>query len=166
MRVPPFERYEKALAGAGIFLVGLIVGCALFMSIYQNNFSILSIQNQQLRSELKSLKDDIRLNGLKQKKSSHALIHSIKVTFERKPEANKMDEVSENKLREEITQDLQFLYGSEIRKIRDDPLLYRNLLEGKTYHAIQERDYTIYVRSLIIIDDELTITLSAAVVRK
>jgi hypothetical protein len=166
MRVPPFERYEKALAGAGLFLVGLIVGCAVFMSIYQNNFSLLSIQNQQLRSELKSLKDDIRLNSLKQKKTNQHLIHSIKITFERKTEANKMDEVSENELREEIAQDLQFLYGSEVRKIKEDPLLYRNLLEGKTYHAIQERDYTIYVRSLIIIDDELTVTVNAALVRK
>jgi hypothetical protein len=166
MRVPPFERYEKALAGAGLFLVGLIVGCALFMSIYQNNFSILSIQNQQMRTELKNLKEDIRLNNLKQKKSSQPLIHSIKVMFERKTEANKLDEVSENELREEITQDLQFLYGAEVRKIRDDPLLYRNLLDGKTYHAIQERDYTIYVRSIIVINDELTVTLNAALVRK
>jgi hypothetical protein len=166
MRVPQFERYEKTLVGAGIFLVGLIVGCALFMSIYQNNFSILSIQNQQMHTELKQLKDDIRLNSLKQKKSGQAQIHSIKVTFERKTDANKLDEVSENELREEITQDLQFLYGSEVRKIRDDPLLYRNLLEGKTYHAIQERDYTINVRSLIVIDDELTVTVNAALVRK
>jgi 4-amino-4-deoxy-L-arabinose transferase-like glycosyltransferase len=166
MRVPQFERYEKALAGAGLFLVGLIVGCALFMSIYQNNFSLLSVQNKQMRSELKDLKEDIRQNSLKQKKSDQPLIHNIKVMFERKTEANKLDEVSENELREEITKDLQFLYGAEIRKIRDDPLLYRNLLEGKTYHAIQERDYTIYVRTLIAIEDELTVTVNAALVRK
>jgi hypothetical protein len=166
MRVPQFERYEKSLVGAGLFLVGLIVGCALFMSIYQNNFSILSIQNQQMRIEIGNLKDTIRDLKLNHKKSDQPLIHSIKIVFERKAEANKLDEVSENELRQKITQDLQFLNGTDVRKIKEDPLLYRNLLEGKTYHAIRERDYTINVRTLIAIDDELTVTLNVVVMWK
>jgi hypothetical protein len=165
MRVPQFERYEKSLAGAGLFLVGLIVGCALFMVIYQNNFSILSIQNQQMRSELKKIKDDQSLN-LNHKKTNQSLIHSIKVSFERKAEPNKLDEVSENELRQEITRDLQFLNGKEIRELKEDPLLYRNLLDGRTYHAIRERDYTVYVRTLIAVDDELTVILNVVAVRK
>jgi hypothetical protein len=166
MRVPQFERYEKTLAGAGLFLVGLIVGCALFMSIYQHNFSLLSTQNQQLHSEIKDLKDTNRNLNLNHKKSDQPLIHSIKVAFERKAEANKLDEVIENELRQKITQDLQFLNGADVRKIKQEPMLYRNLLEGKTYHAIQERDYTVYVRTLIVIDDELTVILNVVVIRK
>jgi cell division protein FtsL len=166
MRVPPFERYEKTLAGAGLFLVGLIVGCALFMSIYQHNFSLLSTQNQQMHSEIKDLKDTNRNLILNHKKSNQPLIHSIKVAFERKAEANKLDEVSENELRQKITQDLQFLNGTDVRKIKQEPMLYRNLLEGKTYHAVHERDYIINVRTLIAIDDELTVILNAVVIRK
>jgi hypothetical protein len=166
MRVPQFERYEKTLVGAGVFLVGLIVGCALFLSIYQHNFSMLSIQNQQMRLEIADLKDMNRNLNLNHKKSDQPLIHSIKVAFERKAESNKLDEVSENELRQKITQDLQFLNGTDMRNIKKQPLLYRNLLEGKTYLAIRERDYTINVRTLIAIDDELTFTLNVVVIRK
>jgi hypothetical protein len=166
MRVPQFEAYEKSFAGVGLFLVGLIVGCALFMSIYQSNFSLLSIQNQQMRIELGQLKETNRNLNLKDKKSTQPDIHSIKVIFERKTEASKLDEVSENELRQKITQDLQFLNGTAIRKIKDEPLLYRNLLEGKTYHEIRERDYIINVRTLIVVDDELTVTLNVGTIRK
>ncbi len=169
MRIPQFERYEKTLTGIGIFLVGLIVGCALFLSIYQHNFSLLSIRNIQMRSEIKDLKEDladsITLNQ-NHKKSNKALIRNITITFERKTEANKLDEVSENELHQKITTDLQFLNGTEVSKIKADPLLYRNLLDGKTYHAIQERDYTIFVRAIIAVDDELTIILNVVAVRK
>ncbi|MEX2461703.1 MAG: hypothetical protein WD469_10495 [Paenibacillaceae bacterium] len=166
MRVPQFEPYEKSLVGAGFFLVGLIVGCALFMSIYQSNFSLLSIQNQQMRAELEHLKETNRNLNLKEKKSTQPDIHRIKVIFEQKPEASKLDEVSENELRQKITRDLQFLNGTAIRKVKDEPLLYRNLLEGKTYHEVRERDYIIHVRTLIVIDDELTVTLNVVTIRK
>jgi hypothetical protein len=165
MRVPPFERYEKSLVGAGLFLVGLIVGCALFMAIYQRNFSLLSIQNQQMRTEIEALKDENR-NFTLQKKASQPLIRSIKIIFERKHDSFKLDEISENELRHRITQDLQFLHGKDIRGIKDDPLLYRNLLEGKTFHAIRERDYTVYVRTLIVVESELTVALQVIPVRK
>jgi cell division protein FtsL len=166
MRIPPFERYEKSLVGAGLFLVGLIVGCALFMSIYQHNFSLLSIQNQQMRSEIEDLKDEIQNYTLKQKKATQTLIRSIKIIFERKNETIKLDEISENELRHRILQDLQFLNGKDIHRIKEDPLLYRNLLEGKTFHAIRERDYTVYVRTLIVVESELTVALQAVPVRK
>jgi hypothetical protein len=166
MRVPPFERYEKSLVGAGLFLVGLIVGCALFMSIYQRNFSLLSIQNQQMRTEIKGLKDENRNFTLKQKNAAQSLIRSIKIIFEPKNETTKLDEISENELRQKIIQDLQFLNGKDSRRIKEDPLLYRNLLEGKTFHAIQERDYTVYVRTLIVVESELTVTLQVVPVRK
>jgi cell division protein FtsL len=166
MRVPQFERYEKTLIGAGLFLVGLIVGCALFMSIYQHNFSLLFLQNQQMHEEINNLKATNRDLNLNHKKADQPLIHSIKVAFEQKAEASKLDEVSENELRKKITKDLQFLYGTDIRKIKAEPLLYRNLLEGKTYHAIRERDYTINVRTLIAIDDELTFTINVVMIRK
>lgn len=161
MRIPQFERYSNLLFGAGFFLVGLIVGCALFMSIYQANFSLLAIQNKQMRTEIGSLKESTRILNLKEKKSTNPDIHSIKVIFERRTETSKLDEISENELREKIIHDLQFLNGTDIRKIKAEPLLYRNLLEGKTYQAVQERDYTIYVRTLIVIDNELTVALVA-----
>jgi hypothetical protein len=166
MRVPPFERYEKLLAGTGIFLVGLIVGCALFMSIYQRNFSVLSIQNQQMRSEIEDLNDEVQNYSLKQKRATQPLIRSIKIIFERKNDSIKLDEISENELRHKIMQDLQFLNGKDSRKIKEDPLLYRNLLDGKTFHAIRERDYTVYVRTLIVVESEFTVALQAVPVRK
>jgi hypothetical protein len=166
MRVPPFERYEKSLVGAGLFLVGLIVGCALFMSVYQRNFSLLSIQNQQMRSEIEDLKEENQNMTLTQKKASQPLIRSIKIIFERKNETTKLDDISENELRHKILQDLQFLNGKDSRRIKEDPLLYRNLLEGKTFHAIRERDYIVYVRTLIVVESELTVAIQVVPIRK
>lgn len=161
MRVPPFERYNKLLFGTGLFLVGLIVGCALFLSIYQANFSLLAIQNKQMRTKIFGLENSNRILDQKDKKSTNPDIHSIKVIFEPRTDSSKLDEISENELRQKITQDLQFLNGTDIRKVKAEPLLYRNLLDGKTYHAVQESDYTVYVRTLIVIDNELTISLVA-----
>jgi hypothetical protein len=50
-----------------------------------------------------------------------------------------LDEISENELRKKIIQDLQFLNGKPVAQLKLDPLLYCNLIEGKTYHAIHER---------------------------
>jgi hypothetical protein len=161
MRVPQFERYSRLLFGTGFFLVGLIVGCALFMSIYQANFSLISIQNKQMRTKIEGLENSNRILDQKDKKFTNPDIHSIKVIFERRSESSKLDEISENELRQKITHDLQFLNGTDIRKIKAEPLLYRNLLEGKTYQAVQERDYTIYVRTLIVIDNQFIVSLVA-----
>jgi hypothetical protein len=166
MRIPPFERFDKSFVGFGLFIVGLIVGSAIFMSIYQQNFSILSIQNQHMRTEIENLKRDNKTLNLKQKKNSDPAIRSIKVVFERKSELNALDELSENELRKKIIQDLQFLNGKAIAGVKEDPLLYRNLIDGKTYHAVRERDYTVYVRTLMVIDSEFIVTVHVTAIRR
>jgi hypothetical protein len=164
MRVPPFSRYERFFAGFGIFIAGTIVGSAIFMVIYQYNFSLLSIQNQQMRTEIDNLITNKNLN-LKQKNATQTKIQSIHVLFEQKNELKRLDEISENELRKKIIQDLQFLNGKPVAQLKLDPLLYRNLIEGKTYHAIQERDYIINVRTLMVVETELTVIINASLAR-
>jgi cell division protein FtsL len=165
VRVPPFNRYERFFAGFGLFIAGAIVGSAIFMVIYQYNFSLLSIQNQQMRTEMDNLIATNKNLNLKQKKAAQTNIQSIKVLFEQKNELNKLDEISENELRKKIIQDLQFLSGKPVAQLKLDPLLYRNLIEGKTYHAIHERDYIINVRTLMVVETELTVIINASLAR-
>jgi cell division protein FtsL len=166
MRVPPFSQYERFFASFGIFIVGTIVGSAIFMAVYQYNFSLLSIQNQHMRTEMDNLISTNKNLKLKENKATSTKIQSIKVLFEQKNEPNKLDEISENELRKKILQDLQFLNGKPIAGLKQDPLLYRNLIEGKTYHAIHERDYIISVRTLMVVETELTISINAILARK
>ncbi|MDB5055920.1 MAG: hypothetical protein JWM44_3970 [Bacilli bacterium] len=166
MRIPPFERYEKTFVGLGIFIVGMIVGSAIFMAIYQNNFSLLSIQNQHMRTEIESLKTTNKNLSLKQNRVAPSAIRSIAVIFEAKNDAAKLDEISENELRKKIVQDLQFLNGKAIAKLKEDPLLYRNLIDGKTYHAIGERDYVVYVRTFMVIESNLILTVNPTLLRR
>jgi cell division protein FtsL len=166
VRIPPFNQYERFFAGFGIFIVGTVVGSAIFMAVYQYNFSLLSIQNQHMRTEMDNLISTNKNLTLKQSKAASTKIQSIKVLFEQKTEPNKLDEISENVLRKKILQDLQFLSGKPIATLKQDPLLYRNLIEGKTYHAIQERDYIISVRTLMVVETELTLSISAILARE
>jgi hypothetical protein len=166
MRIPPFERYEKTFVGLSIFIVGMIVGSAIFMAVYQNNFSLLWIQNQHMRTEIESLKTTNKNLNLKQNRIAPSAIHSITVIFEAKNDAAKLDEISENELRKKIIQDLQFLNGKAIAKLKEDPLLYRNLIDGKTYHAIGERDYVVYVRTFMVIESNMILTVNPTLLRR
>ncbi len=161
MRVPPFDHYEKWLAGVGLFIVGSIFGSALFMCLYQHNFSLLSIQNQHLRTEIDNLNMTNKNITDKQISDKKASIRTIKVVFEQKNEPKKLDELSENELRKKIVEDLKFLSGKAIVEIKDNPLLFRKLIDGKTYHNILERDYIIYVRSIILMQSELNVVVTA-----
>jgi len=163
MRVPPFDHYQKWLSGVGLFFVGSIVGSALFMCLYQHNFSLLSISNQHLRTEIDNLNLTNRNILDKQQSDKQASIRTIKVVFEYKNDVRKLDELSENALRKKIVEDLKFLSGKAIVEIKDNPLLFRKLIDGKTYHNILERDYIISVRSIILMQSELNVVVTADV---
>lgn len=72
MRVPSFERYRGLLSGAGIFLAGMIVGAAVFLSVYQAHLSILHERVGELSNQNKTLQDSMEgLNKYKQIGRAH-----------------------------------------------------------------------------------------------
>lgn len=59
MRLPPFDRYRRFSQIAAVFVLGMIVGAALYNAIYHMGYNILWVNNQALRLEIEQNRKDI-----------------------------------------------------------------------------------------------------------
>jgi len=157
MRIPPFERYTKGLQMLGIFLAGMIVGAAVFNSIYVAQFEALVTLKGELEMKLEQYETDIK--QLNQYKEKHTVIKSvqprIKLAESKKDTNAELDKLTETELIKRIKEDLSSFLGQSIYEIDSDAKLARKLLERKVYTDISEKDYTIDVKTVLVVDNVL-----------
>ncbi|MCL6458126.1 MAG: hypothetical protein K6T85_08980 [Gorillibacterium sp.] len=153
MRVPQFDRYRSWLFGFALFMVGAVCGSAVFMSIHQNNFTLLAIENDLLHTELEQAHADlISLTGLRNKQQ---MISQVKIMVDQTHEP--VEDLLENVLRKTIHDDMQVAMGKPVSAVKAAPQVFIQLIDGKIYPDIHGKDYRIKVQSLIVIQSELTV---------
>ncbi|MBC8079949.1 MAG: hypothetical protein H7X86_06365 [Gorillibacterium sp.] len=156
MRVPQFNRYRGWLYGIALFITGGICGSAVFMSIHQNNFTLLAIENETLHIELEQAHTDIvALSGHRNKQQ---MISQVKVMVDQTDSA--LDDLVENALRRAIHRDMEVAIGKPLIAVKAAPQVFIQLVDGKIYTGIREKDYRIRVQSLIVIQSELTVWIT------
>ncbi|GIP38255.1 hypothetical protein J31TS4_15350 [Paenibacillus sp. J31TS4] len=162
MRVPPFERYTRWMAGFGLFLCGMIVGSAVFMAIFQQTSTILSVRNKELSKQVEELKTN--LDTVNKNRTKQAYIGAITVHLVREDAAggDSLDEQTAIELEKRVSRDLKPISGKPVAELRKDPLLYMRLIEDKLYPGVFDRDYQVHVKSLAIVQSDLTVWVTAS----
>lgn len=160
MRVPPFERYRGGLRGAAVFACGMIVGAAIYNGIFQFQVSQLDTINSDLKTQIKQHEEEIE--SLKQYKNQHTVIHNIQIYIEHPDEKDELDPITENEIKLRLKKDLNIFRGRNIFKINNDANFARHLIEGKIYTSIQDKDFKISIKTMLVNDGLLQIWVEAA----
>lgn len=168
MRVPQFERYIKGLQMAGMLLLGMLIGAIVFNSIYISQFNALISLKSDLEMQLEQYEQDIKL--LKQFKNQHTVIKSILPRIEQETGQNtarpQLDRVTEAELIKRIKEDLSSFLGQSIYEIDSNAQFARKLLERKVYTDVFSKDYSIEVKTVLVVDNVLHVWITVRLYTK
>lgn len=157
MRVPVFDRFVRGLQFVGVFILGMIIGAIIYNSLYLAEFQKLIILKSELEEKLEQYEQDIQ--GLKQFKNQHTVIKSVLPRIEKEAGQNtgrpEIDHVTEAELIKRIKEDLKIFLGQSIYEIDSDAKFARKLLEKKVYMDVYNKDYTIEVKTVLVVDNVL-----------
>ncbi len=157
MRLPPFDRYVRGLQLCGVLLVGMIVGAAVYNSIFIARFEALIVLKSELEARLEQYEQDIEL--LNQYKNKHSVIKSIKPRIEQEAGLQtgrpRLDQVTETELIKKIKADLGSFLGKSIYEIDSDASLVRRLLSRMVYSDVYGKEYSIEVKTMLVADNVL-----------
>ena len=153
------ERYAKWMSGFGLVAAGMVIGAALFMSIYQNSMSILLQQNGELELRVGELEDELK--HYQQMRTRQQTIGKIDILMEAVGgEGPLSDAAVLNELKKRVYQDMsKYAGGKPVTSMKDNPDLYVALLEQKVYRNIYEKDYVVRVKRMYVIQNELILYL-------
>lgn len=158
MRIPAFNRYRRGLAGFGLFLSGMVIGSAVYMSMHQHSYSIVHEEKERLKNENKNLKEDLsKMNTVKNRQAYISLISVDLETDAKHP----IDPKSESEIVKAVKTDLEALRGKPVARVKEDLQLYRKLIDNKVYVDIFDRDYVVSVKSVVVIQSELIFYITA-----
>jgi len=157
MRVPAFDRFMRGMQFVGVFILGMIIGAIIYNSLYLAEFQALIILKSELEEKLEQYEQDIQ--GLKQFKNQHTVIKSVLPRIEKEAGQNtgrpELDHVTEAELIKRIKEDLKSFLGQSIYEIDSDAKFARKLLEKKVYMDVYNKDYTIEVKTILVVDNVL-----------
>ncbi|MCQ6558560.1 hypothetical protein [Paenibacillus mendelii] len=163
MRVPQFERYHAFMQGAAGFVIGMIVGAIVYHSIFLVNFEAIKNMNGQLEEKLNQYEEDMK--QLKKFKTQHTVIKSILPILE-KDSKSPLDELTQTALKKELRDNLTVLIGRSIYEIDSDAKMARLLLSGKVYADIYKKDYTVEIKTMLVVDNVLQVWFKAKVLER
>jgi hypothetical protein len=159
MRVPPFGRFVRGMQMVGVLILGMIIGAIVYNSLYLAEFESLIILKSELEVKLEQYEQDIR--HLKEFKNQHTVIKSILPRIEKEAGQNSgrpaLDQVTEAELLKRIKKDLQGFLGQSIYVIDSDAKFARKLLDKKVYMDVFNKDYTIEVKTILVVDNVLQV---------
>ncbi|PZD94249.1 hypothetical protein DNH61_17690 [Paenibacillus sambharensis] len=162
MRVPPFARFRRFSSSAGLFILGMIVGAAVYNGILVAKFEALVTQNGDLEVKLEQYEQEIR--KLNRYKNQNSVIKTVHTHVERrrteKTEQGSLDAATEAALRKIIKEDLSVFEGRSIYEIDSDARFARLLLDRKVY-TVLGNDYTVEIKTALVVDNTLTVWVTA-----
>lgn len=164
MRLPPFERYFHLLQLIGVFIIGLLVGAIILNTLHTAQFEALYNSRSELEGKLIQYEEDI--HNLSQYKSQHTVIKSLKLRIEEETnvvEKPKLDTLTQSELLKQVREDLSVLIGQSIYDIDSNAQFARKILEKKVYTGVLDNDYTIELKTVLLVDNTLQVWM---VVRK
>jgi len=161
MRVPPFSRFVFFLKLIGVFITGCFVGAAILHMFHIAQFEALYHLRMEQQNKLIQYESDIK--SLTQYKNRNSVIKSLKVTIENEysEEARpELDTLTEQELLKLVRKDLSIFIGQDIYDIDSDSQFARKLLEKKVYKNISGQDYTIDIKTVLLIENTLQVWMT------
>ncbi|MFS0727297.1 hypothetical protein [Paenibacillus sp. 1P07SE] len=157
MRVPQFERFTRSMYTMGVLAIGIVIGAAIFNGIYHYQLSALYQQIGELGSEIDGKAQEIE--QLTRFKDSHTVIKTIQVFIEEEKQAGGLvlDSRTQTELKRRVTADLRIFIGRSIYEIDSEAKLARVLLDHKLYLNVYEKDYSLEIKTMLVVDNELKV---------
>ncbi|ANE48450.1 hypothetical protein SY83_21625 [Paenibacillus swuensis] len=156
MRVPSMERFAHLAQIAGIFLCGLVVGCALFNSVFHLQMEKVLKSNREYKEQIEELQDEAKVSETYKNKQ---VISKIMVRIEKNPADNEVKQIAQEQIKNSLQKELSILKGNSIYDIDRDAKIARLLLNKKRY-TVDGNDYTIAVKTMLLVDKVLHIWIS------
>lgn len=158
MRVPSSIGAGGRLAGIGLFLSGMIIGSAVYMSVHQSNFSLLVERNTVLLDDNENLKKEIQ--NLNRYKNSQSVVKKITIRLEQ----STLDPLVEQDLKSQVQKKLEPFYeghnlsiftsGKESERLAE----IRKLQEIVTkQYTVNEQSYKLEATGIAIVQTELIV---------
>ncbi|MDT3425171.1 hypothetical protein J2Z22_000684 [Paenibacillus forsythiae] len=157
MRVPPFRQFRRFSQVSAIFVLGMIVGSAVYNAIFHMGFNTLWLDNQDLRVQLEQYEQDILT--LKKYKNSSTVIKEIKIRTEDggpQESANGLDSATVKDIVRKMGEDLAPMRGRSVFEIDEDSKMARLLLSGKVY-LVRDKEYAVRIRTMLVMEGILQI---------
>lgn len=145
----------KHLRAGGLVAAGMVIGAALFMSVYQQNFSSLYMEKERLRMENEELKKTLEPYRKNQSQSSE--IREIVVQLSVPPGSESPDEMTAIDLRRKLAADLDLLRGKPPETAAESLIVARRIIENKIYTLDKNTEYRMAVDIILIKSGVLTI---------
>lgn len=158
MRVPPFAQYQRFLAGFCLFVAGATIGSAIYMSIHQQQFSLLYVQMLKYREENKKLRDN--LESLDKYRYKQSIINVVNIYLQNPEEEPPLTEDIQEEIKTAVRKDFKLVIGQKVAYARDAQPLYEKLISQKTYR-IHEKNYLVGVKSMVLVQSELSVWITA-----
>jgi hypothetical protein len=158
LRIPPFARYQRLLASFGILVSGAIIGSAVYMSIHQHNYNELYVQLHKYLEENSDLREDIA--NLNKTKNNQTLVNVVNVHLLPKGQDDLITEDIQKEIEGDVKSELKLVVGQKATFVRDSQPLYERLITQRTYF-LHEKKYIVEVKSIVLIQTELTIWITA-----
>lgn len=160
MRVPPFERLGVWTKGLGLFVCGMVVGSAVYMSLHHEMYTLLAIKNQKLQNQLDELTEQQKAQDKTRSRATY--IGKIDVQFIQSSDPKHLiDEVTVQELETKVRSNLRGLSGKSAIILKEAPLAFYTLVEEPTYKTTSAIKYKVSVKMFVFYQSVLTVSVTA-----
>lgn len=167
MRVPPFERYSKITQAVAFMVVGGIIGSIVYHSIFFMNFNALVNINREQEDTIAEYEERIqKLNQFKDQHTVIKIVLPVLLDNRGENEQNVIGELTKSELKRRLKKELSVFIGSSIYKIDYNAEMARLLLNGKIYTDVNGKDYSVEIKTMLIVENVLRVWFKAKEVER
>jgi hypothetical protein len=139
----------------GSFIIGMIVGAAIFLVMYGHSYQDLLLENRKLESNMEELHIQLESAMMKEeelnwRKQQKILVKKIEIEVVKKKEGN-IDDFVETEIIDRLRGDLKFLIGMPLENISEahTHTAIIHLISGRKYE-INQQEFGLKLESLVI----------------
>ncbi|WP_256759937.1 hypothetical protein [Cohnella sp. WQ 127256] len=159
MRLPSFQRFQKFMQLTAFFVCGMIVGSAVYHALENNIVNQVILENYKLQDQIETVKKDLEL--AQQVRKENVISSIVTIFYYKQGESENIDILTEKELKKRLKKDLNTFLGQSIYLINTDAEFARKLLETKIYDRIEGKDYTVTLRTMLVVDGVLQVWVEA-----
>jgi hypothetical protein len=144
--------------GLGLLVIGGIIGAAIFMIIFQHNFSLIKEENQILRNQTFELSED--LDHLRKNEKKLTVIRQIDAEL-LEDSALQLTTSMKEELEKKVRDSIKIIYDKKISSVKDNILVYENLITARNSYVVLDKKFNVTVKFFTLIGTELTVWFTA-----
>lgn len=155
MRVPNLQGNPSFMQAIGLVISGIVIGCAIMTGISNRTVQELQYYIHELETDNKSLSDQVAT--FEKVKNRRNVIDRTAVRWD--SEQRDLGKAAHGELENRIAADLLKLVGRPVQPDMYD--IYRELVDGKVYYDVNEKDYRIRLTMLSVVGTEFVVYVRA-----